>query len=95
MNYNSLPTCEEKNLEKYWEVIRKLDPQLYLIKIALTESGINPEIIPPIIRTLGNLAIGTGYGKIQIFMQARVITQIKPEESVEINREAIIDIDKK
>jgi len=88
---NSLPTIERVNLTNYMEVVRKLDPELYLIKMALEESGLNPMIIPKIIRTIGNLAIGTGYGKIQVFMQARVITQVKGEESDEINEEAIID----
>ena len=89
--YNSLPTIEKVNQDNYLEVVRKLDPQLYVIKIALEESGINPTILPKIIRTIGNLAIGTGYGKIQIFMQARIVTQVKGEENSEINEEAIID----
>jgi hypothetical protein len=89
---SSLPTCESANLESYYDVIRKLDPELYLIKLALQESGVNPLIVPSIIRTIGNLSMGTGYGKIQIFMQAKVITNIKPEENVEINERAIIDM---
>ena len=88
---NSLPTIDEVNLASYYDVIRKLDPELYLIKIALQESGVNPGILPAIIRTIGNLAVGTGYGKVQIFMQARVITDIKPEENVKVNEEAVID----
>lgn len=88
---NSLPTIEKINLENYLEVVRKLDPELYLIKLALVESSVNPGIIPQIIRTIGNLSIGTGYGKIQIYMQARVITNIRPEENVTVNEKATID----
>lgn len=91
MRYNSLPTVEQTNLENYLEVVRTLDPELYMIKIALEETGVNAIIIPKIIRTIGNLVLGTGYGKVQIFMQARVITQIKPEESVEVNEPASKD----
>jgi hypothetical protein len=79
------------NNGQFGELLRKLDPELYLIHIALKESNVNPLILPHIIRTIGNLAIGTGYGKVQIFMQARVITNIKPEESVSINEIAIIE----
>jgi len=64
---------------------------LYLIRLALDESGVNPSIIPQIIRTIGNLSMGTGHGRIQIYMQARVITNIKPEENVMINEKAVID----
>ena len=88
---NSLPTVEQMNLDAYWNVIRTLDPELYLIKIALKETGLNPMLIPKIIRTIGNLAFGTGYGKVQIFMQARVVTQVKGEESDEVNERALID----
>ena len=87
----SLPSVEQVNLENYLNVVRKLDPELYLIKIALEETGVNPIIIPKIIQTIGKLTIGAGCGKIQIFMQSRLITQIKGEESIEVNEEAIID----
>ena len=87
------PTYEEENAhnkEQFLEVLKACDPELYMIKISLDESQVNPRIIPKIIRTIGNLTIGTGYGKIQIFMQARVITQIKPEENVDVNESAVI-----
>lgn len=82
---------EEQNKEKLLEVVRTLSPELYMIAIALEETDVNPIIIPKIIRTIGNLTLGTGYGKVQIFMQAKVITQIKPEESVEVNQPASVD----
>jgi len=87
----SLPTIEQVNLNNYLDVVRKLDPELYLIRLALDESGVNPMIIPQIIRTIGNLSLGSGHGKIQIYMQARVITNIKPEENVMVNEKASID----
>ena len=87
----SLPTIEQVNLNNYLDVVRKLDPELYLIRLALDESGVNPMIIPQIIRTIGNLSLGSGHGKIQIYMQARMITNIKPEENVMVNEKASID----
>ena len=87
----NLPTTEQINKNNLLEVVRKLDPELYLIRIALDESGVNPMVIPKIIRTIGNLSIGTGFGKIQIFMQARIITNIKPEENVVVNESATLD----
>ena len=88
---NSLPTViEQVNLDKYWEVVRTLDPDLYMIKVALEETGVNSQILPKIIRALANLATGTGYGRIQIFMTNGVVTAIKPEESDEVNCRTII-----
>lgn len=88
---NSLPTVEEANLDQFWDVIRRLDPELYLIKISLRETGVNPMIIPKIVRQIGNLSFGTGYGKVQVFMQNKRVTQVKGEESDEINLEATIE----
>lgn len=90
---NSLPTIQNDDVQKlnqkqYLDLLSRVDPEVYLIKVALIESGVNAYILPSIIRTIGNLALGTGHGKIQIFMQARVITNIKPEESVVVNEPA-------
>jgi hypothetical protein len=83
------------NEEIFMDQLQLIDPELYNIKIALLTTDVNPDIIPAVIRTIGNLTLGTGYGKIQIFMQARVVTQIKPEESVEVNKKASIDKQRK
>lgn len=79
------------NETQYLEVIRKLDPELYLIRVALKETGVNPMIMPKIIRALGNLAYGTGYGKLQIFMQAKIITSVNGEEKDAVNENVLID----
>lgn len=89
MDMQSLPSVEQVNLESYWDVVRKLDPELFLVKVALQETGVNPVLLPRVIRALSNLAIGSGYGKIQIFMERGIITQMKPEESDQINQPAL------
>lgn len=87
---NSLTSIQKANESNYMELLRKFDPELYIIKVALIESDLNPVIIPQIIRSIGNLIIGSGYGKVQILMKARVVTQVKGEESVDINEPAFI-----
>ena len=86
----SLPTVEKANLETYWNVIRKLDPELYMIKVALAETGVNPLIIPRYIRALGNIGLGTGYGTIRTFVQNNNVTQIKSEETDNVNIKSFI-----
>ena len=86
----SLPTIEAANKDTFMEVLRKFNPELYLIQMALNESGVNPLIVPKIIRSIGNLCLGTGFGKIQIFIQNNRITQLKGEESVYVEEEATI-----
>lgn len=91
MNFASLPTIEQVNLEKYWDIVRRLDPEFFLLKIALEETGVNPLILPKIIRSIHNLAIGTGSGKIQIFMEKTIITSVKGEETDLVKEKAIVD----
>lgn len=91
MTYTSLSTIEQRNNEKFMEWLRKLDPELYVIKLTLMETGVNPFVLPKIIRALGNLAIGTGFGAITIFMKQTIVTQVKGEESDIINERAVVD----
>jgi len=86
----SLPTVEQANLDSYWNVVRKLDPELYMIKVALQETKVNPLIIPRFIRALGNLAYGTGYGQVRTFVQDNVVTQIKAEETDNLVKSIVI-----
>jgi hypothetical protein len=76
---------EENNQEQFLSMLAELDPELYLIKIALLQTQVNPTVIPRIIRALGNMNIGTGYGEITILMKERIITQVKANESDVLN----------
>lgn len=87
----SLPTVEQVNLENYLEVVRTLDPELYLIKIALEEARVNPLIIPKVIRSIGRLSMGERYGTIHIVMHSGIITQIQGEETMKVHEKASVD----
>ena len=88
---NSLPTIvehdfiEQANKEQLWDVVAKLDPELFLIKVALEETKVNALIIPRFIRALSNLAYGTGYGCVRTFISNNKVTQIKAEETDSLN----------
>lgn len=84
--YQSLPSTESVNLDKYWDVVRQLDPEFYLLRIALKETSVNPMILPRIIRALANLAGGTGYGRVVVYMGKGVATSVKTEEADEVNQ---------
>lgn len=73
------------NDNKYLEVIKKADPELYMIKVSLEETGIDPMVVVHVIRALGNLTYGHGYGRVQVYMQAKVITNIESTEKIKID----------
>lgn len=88
---SSLPTVEQANLDQYWNIIRQLDPELYLIKIAIHETSFNPMVLPKVIRQVWNIASGTKFGKVQIFIQNGIITQVSGEENDRIDQEALLE----
>jgi hypothetical protein len=79
----------KQNEKKYWEVLMKLDPELYLIKVALEETKINPRMMPRIIRSIANVAYGTRTGRVKVFMQEGVVTQVWGEERDKLNLDAL------
>lgn len=85
------PTIQQTNAERYLELIQTFDPDLYLTKQALLETGVNPLLLPRIIRGMANIAHGTGYGKVQIFIENRKVSQIKPEESDQVDLMILVD----
>lgn len=88
-------TDTKESLAKYVEMIRRVDPELFEIQKALIETKLNPIYIPAIIRCIANLYYGTGYGKVQIFMQEGKITSINPEERMKIELDAVLNDDSK
>jgi hypothetical protein len=76
---------EQENEKQYWEVLKQLDPELFLIKLALEESGVNPRIIPRVIRGIANMGYGTGHGRISIYMTNKEITAVRIEENDRID----------
>ena len=87
---NSLSSIDQCNQEQYWTVLATLDPELYRIKVALEETKVNPVIMPRIIKSIANLAYSGGYGKLQIFMEKGMVSQIKPEQSERLDVPALI-----
>ena len=77
------------NEEQYFNNLKILDPEVYMIKVALEETEIDPMIITHVIRSLGNLTLGAGYGKVQIYMHAKIVTNIESTEKVKLDGEAV------
>lgn len=81
---------EEENQARYLQLLSQIDPELYLVKMAMIETGLNPMILPQIIRSIANLLIGSGYGIVKIHMKAKVIKQVDSNESVVLDEPASV-----
>jgi len=73
---------QENNKRVFYEMLSKVDPELYMIKMYLDQFPEVPAvIIPKYIRALGNILMGEGYGNVQTFVSKRIVTQIKGQET--------------
>lgn len=81
---SSLPTIEQVNNQNYLELLKKFDPSLYLIKIALNETRVDPGLVIPWIRAISNIAIGTGYGQVLTNIRDGAVVQIEGVESTQM-----------
>lgn len=87
----NVPDNDKLNQEQFLELLRVADPELYLIKMILNETKINPMILNHVLRSIGNLMIGTGYGTVKIYMQAKRVSNIEGTEKTLIEEETTID----
>lgn len=88
---NRQEEIDKNNQAQYWKVLAQLDPELYRIKLALEETKINPIIIPRFIRSLANLLYGTGHGRVSTYVVRKQVTNIRMEESDQLNVVGQID----
>lgn len=79
------PAEQKHNEDQFFEALQLIDPELYKIKVYLDQYHVNPVFLPRIIRAIGNLNVGTGYGDVLILVKERTVTQVKTNESDVIN----------
>lgn len=82
---------DRTNQEQFLELLRVVDPELYMIKQMLVETKVNPVIVRQVLRSVGNLLLGSGYGKIEIFMQDRRFKNVTGSEKVQIEENAEVE----
>lgn len=77
------------NEKAFYDALRKMDPELYLIKMCLKEyPEVPPMVIPKFVKALGNVLMGEGYGNVQTFVSERTVTQIKGQETIMVNEKS-------
>ena len=74
-----------ENTEKYITLIKALDPELFDIKVALMETGINHMVLMHLIRSLAIIKSGTGYGEISVQIRDSKVGLIKATENVALD----------
>lgn len=98
-SFLSLPTTEQVNALSFLEQLKAFDYELFLFNIARLETGISPMIAEKIYREIENICVGSKYGKVTIFLQDGVVTDIegmrknKIDEKVDLEERLIVTSD--
>jgi len=97
MTFISYPSLSASNASVYakaWLTIGKIEPSFLRLKTILDSLSVNEEILPSVVRAIFNVAKETGYGKISIFVENKVVTGIKPELNIKLDLPALKENEK-
>lgn len=72
---------DKTNEEKFLEMLKIADPELFAVKELLILSRLNLEIFLSITKSISRISSGSGYGKVTINVYNNVVKNIIMEES--------------
>lgn len=79
----------EHNEMIFDEMLKKVRPDLWVLKDLIDKTKMNPLIIFKFIRQVQNLALGTGWGTVELVMENGIVRIIRGAESDKIGERAI------
>lgn len=75
----------KNNKDKLMEILKFAHPDLFVLLVALDETGVNFEIPRKVIYQLEKIAKGSKYGKVSIIIENGVVTFVYGEEANKLN----------
>lgn len=74
---------EEHNRRVFMESLKRVDPNLYVLKDMLDKTGLNPYVLLQVMRKLYSLMMGDRWGTLKVILQAGVVKYI---EAIDITK---------
>lgn len=79
----------KQNNEQVMEMLKIALPEFYIVALQMEKSRANPAILFHVIRHLGDIASGTGYGQVHVMIEDGVARFVKGEHSTKLNEPVI------
>lgn len=76
----NVPDNDRANQEQFLELLRTFDPELAVIKELLLLTKLDSSVLIQIIKGLGNINAGTGYGRLTVNLHGHTVQGIITEE---------------
>lgn len=78
-----------QNKEQFMEMLRLAAPEFHIVAVQMDKSKTNPVILFHVIKHLGEIANGTGYGQVHIMIEDGIARFVKGEHSTKLNEPVI------
>lgn len=78
-----------QNKEQFMEMLRLAAPEFHIVAMQMDKSKTNPVILFHVIKHLGEIANGTGYGQVHIMIEDGIARFVKGEHSTKLNEPVI------
>lgn len=85
-NYHAVA---QNNKEQFMEMLKLANPEFYIVASQMDKSKTNPVILFHVIKHLGEIADGTGYGQVHIMIEEGIARFVKGEHSTKLNEPVI------
>lgn len=79
----------QQNKEQFMEMLKLVLPEFHIIASQMDKSKTNPVILFHVIKHLGEIADGTGYGQVHIMVEEGIARFVKGEHSTKLNEPVI------
>ncbi len=84
-------TPEERiNQQQFMEIMRQVMPEFHIVAVQMIRSRVNPAILFHVMRHLGEVANGKGYGKVTVNIEEGIARFVVGEHSTKVNESVLI-----
>jgi len=80
------------NNQKFMELIKVNMPEFYILADMVTKCQANPSILFHVIKHMGEIANGTGFGQVHIVIEEGVARFVRGEHSTRLNEPVIFNL---
>ncbi len=91
------PTYQEQqkqNEEMFYTLLQRIRPDLYVLSDMIDKNSINIFVLMKFIRQLLNVARGTGWGKVHVFIQEGKVIRMEGVDAEEIREDIVTKTEK-
>jgi len=81
----------KQNEFAFKQMLKSVRPELYVLMDLLDETKTNPMILFKVMRHLSNIATGSKYGQVTVYIENGVATFVRGEEADKLNEKVIME----